>query len=1852
MDQPEQANKGAEAGAEPQLEGGTYEILQNRLREHSQELKRRLAQLNDARKGVFGSIDTKLLATDRVTTEHNCVPRDMVAVGDQFLFGYNVHFGLKQETSVKDVFGVYELKDHNFQARPLELISDGQFQRDFSEIYRYYKATEFVKFFVRAPHLYMVFRVGPNPADIKALKWLVQEDSLVYVDNRSDHEVRFPSQHEFEWKRTHRDLHQAGLHPHISIEDRVFVETVGGDLTIKIENNTDSGEGIYAEPVENVDQTLDDAQVFYASVGNLILLKILPYQEETYRYFVYNEKIQQAHRLDAIEDACVLLPDDHGLIFSNGYYLQSGEHKTFDHSLTEMLFERRLAAPNGEDYLYVFYNRRTGVYVLLRYNVIEQQVDTPLICHGLSIFDAGELVCFRNGDKPEKHHTLQIWQTPFVDADFVPHTNTDSYLYKIGNRDMVRGMAECHEIMALIDKKDTYAGLYVDLAKRSGDVLDSYFWINHEETFKLSEPLQEIRKAAAAAIDEFEKVVRVKQTTASRTKEVEARAREILSEVQHRRFETIDDFVTSLSDLRAVRGSIISLAELRYIDTALTESLESQVVEQSDRLAKRCVDFLLGAAALKPYEQRIAQQSKAIEALPKVADAKKLEEQIDAGARELEMLIEIVGNLKIDDATQRTAIIDNISAIFAKVNTARSAVKGKIRELLSVEGVAEFGSQMKLLDQSVVSYLDLCESPEKCEDLLTKVMVQIEEMEGRFAEFDEFVVQLSEKRDEVYNAFETRKLAIVEKRNKRANSLMSAADRILKGIAHRVENLESIDEINSYFAADLMIEKVRDLVEQLKELDDTVKVDDVQSRLKTVREDAVRQLKDRQDLFVDGENIIQLGDHKFSVNVQSLDLTTVLRDDELYYHLTGTNFFEQVVDESLDATRDVWKQELISENHDVYRAEYLTYVLLEEFRHDTAAAEAFLKADPAGRVQLVQQFMGPRYRESYVRGVSDQDAAKMVTSLVKMSDSIGLLRYHTQARALARFYWESICNGQQKTQLRAKLAGFGLIAELFPQTKQQAAYVEELRELLAAFVEESGLFEPSLVHEAADYLFAELTKAKPFCVSRPAADLREDFLSRLKQGSFEARFQSSLQALGANAIARFMLLRDWVGAFLDNNPDAAEYRDEAAVLLMTDRIDTTTIVDGDVESELSEMAGNHPVIEGGKYHLHYNHFMKKVAHFRREVVPRYELFHDRKTKLVDAAREEMRLDEFRPRVLTSFVRNKLLDTVYLPKIGDNLAKQIGTAGEQKRTDRMGLLLLVSPPGYGKTTLMEYLANRLGIIFMKINGPAIGHQVTSLDPTEAPNAAAREEVEKLSLSLEMGDNVMLYLDDIQHCNPEFLQKFISLCDATRKIEGVYKGRTRTYDLRGRKVVVVMAGNPYTESGERFQIPDMLSNRADVYNLGEIIGNSAEAFEMSYLENCLTSNPVLNQLASRSQQDVYAVIRMAQSDSREGIDLEGSYSSEELNEFVAVMKKLMRVRDVILAVNRQYIDSAAQSDDYRTEPPFKLQGSYRNMNRMAEKVVPIMNDDELQSLILSNYENDAQTLTSDTESNLLKLRELLDILTPEEAKRWANIKRAFQENLKMKGLDADDELGQVIVQLRSFNDGLHAIEQAMADGVRSLAATSESPDDSGQEQELAASLIERLSGLGSALTDIRDTLTGGLKQLTEAAAQPSPAPVVEVNVPPLELPPWPEPTPAKAPAAAPAAGSDLPAAVPTAADPSVAEHMGQAVKAIMCLADELRDLTTGTIPVDSERPTRVSVSHRIPSSILGVIESQFELMKDSIAPVIAAAQSQSVGFQELQETLTSSLAQSAELLEELRSAKRSRSSTKAKPKKKRS
>ena len=1699
-----------------EMEASTYDLIRRRLNTQADELRQRMDALNQARKTTFGAVETRLIATDRITTSNNCIPRDMVAVGQHFLFGYNVHIGLRSELKLSDVFAVYRFDDddHSFHEEKLDLLADPRFEEEFHNLYKYYKATVFAKFALIGPHLFMVFQVGKSARDVKTFKWAFTDDGLTYLGNRFDHEYRYPQQHEFTWQKVGREAHRRGVHPHVSIMDRVFVETIGGDLTVKVEDNTEDGRGIYSEPVDHLDQTLDDAEYAYADLGNLILLRIRPYQEKDYRYLIFNEKMQEALRVDALAQSCILLPDEQGIIFANGYYLQTGERKLFDQVPNGLQFERRIASSDGENFLYVFHEDHSGLYVLLPYNLVEMQVETPIFCGGFSIFPNGELVYFRPEDQPGRHHTLQIWQTPYGSNPPKLGEQGESWLAKVGNKDLVRGMAECNELLNLVNKDDSYANLYVDLVKKASDIVDSYYWIANAEAQNLAEPLKQIRETASSAIDEYEKVRRLKENTRESMQEAEVRVQELIDRMRRHKPKQVDEFVGYLGELRGLRGEIIGLRELRYVDEEKINGLEQSIAERSDAMSQSTVEFLLADEALKPYQAKVEATKGQIEAVQKVTEADEVATHIDQTGQQLELLIDVVSNLQIEDATQTTRIIDNVSAIFAQLNTLRSQLKARRRELSGSEAKAEFNAQLRLLSQSIINYLDLCDTPEKTEQYLTKLMVQVEELEGKFSEFDEFVGQLSEKREEVYNAFETRRVQLLEKRQQRAITLMNSAERILKGIQNRAGKFEEVNEINGYFAADLMVNKVRDIVEELNTLGDPVKAGDLQSRLKTLREEAIRQLKDRSELFVGGDNVIKFGRHHFSVNQQDLDLSIVQRDGDQYLHLTGTNFFEKIDDPAFLATRPVWNMSVVSESDQVYRGEYLAYVMLSSPPLEGAEGRTLTLDD-------VQSFMSTRYTEGYIKGIHDHDAALILQQLQELQQGMDLLRYSPEARACAQVFWAGFIGETEKNLFNIRLKGAGVILQAFPNTHEFDDVIDDLAEQMHVFLQMHRLFPEEVAGEAAEYLFYELTQDDHFVISGAAGELYKSFTQHLKHHRLTAKFNKSVEELTDAPEERFELIRHWVRAYngtqvgatgsspktiganrnspktiganrnspktiganrnspktiganrnspktigatgnspktigatgsspktigatgsspktigaTGNSPKTIGANRnspllETAAILFANSYSVKRTLAVDLTRQIDGMAGEHSAVgEGGVYELDYHAFMRKLRHHVQQVVPQFEAYQKLKHELVEKSRVRLRLEEFRPKVMSAFVRNQLIDKVYLPLIGDNLAKQLGTVGENTRTDRQGLLLLISPPGYGKTTLMEYIANRLGLIFMKINGPAIGHHVTSLDPSEAPNAAAREELAKLNLSLEMGDNVMLYLDDIQHCNPEFLQKFISLTDAQRKIEGVYQGQTRTYDLRGRKVAVVMAGNPYTESGEKFRIPDMLSNRADTYNLGDIIGDSADHFKLSYLENALTANPVLNRLASQSQRDIRAIIRVAETGQQEGLDFEGNISSEEMEEYLAVLRKLLVVRDVILRVNQQYIASAGQQDEYRTEPPFLLQGSYRNMARLAEKVMPIMNDEELHTLILSHYEGESQTLTTGAEANLLKFKQLNDYAANGDAQRWDEICRIYREQ---KMLSAD-RMAQLVKEMGSFSEGLMAIKEVLERG----------------------------------------------------------------------------------------------------------------------------------------------------------------------------------------------------------------------------
>ncbi len=278
-----------------------------------------------------------------------------------------------------------------------------------------------------------------------------------------------------------------------------------------------------------------------------------------------------------------------------------------------------------------------------------------------------------------------------------------------------------------------------------------------------------------------------------------------------------------------------------------------------------------------------------------------------------------------------------------------------------------------------------------------------------------------------------------------------------------------------------------------------------------------------------------------------------------------------------------------------------------------------------------------------------------------------------------------------------------------------------------------------------------------------------------------------------------------------------------------------------------------------------------------------------------------------------------------------------------------------------------------------------------------------------------------MDDIQHTSPEFLQKFIPLCDATRTLNG--------HDLRGKRFAVCMAGNPYTESGQAFRVPDMLANRADVWNLGDVLTGKEDVFALSFVENALTSHPALAPLAGRDRADLELLVRIAAGDPTARRDrLVHPYAPAELERILAVLGRLLTARETVLAVNEEYIASAARSDAARTAPPFRLQGSYRTMNRIAARISPAMNDTELAAVIDDHYTAEARTLTTEAEANLLRLAELRGTLTPEQAARWAEVSAAYVRERALGG-SGDDPLARAVAALGLLADRVAAVEAAI-------------------------------------------------------------------------------------------------------------------------------------------------------------------------------------------------------------------------------
>ncbi|GAB2800031.1 hypothetical protein GCM10027073_35060 [Streptomyces chlorus] len=1616
---PAGAGTGTGTGVHETVDGGTYQVLRDRLTAQAAELARRTEELNRLRIDTFGSAELRLTGTERLRTDRAGVPRDIVAVGDVLLFGYGAQPRPETDTAVGDVLAAH---DRDLNRLPDDavpgLLDDPAFVREFVALHRYYRQARLLRLHRVDGKLLAVFQTGEKAGDIRVLRWSVSEDGqAVFLDARGDRDHARTPVPDIEWTRATREDHVLGRHPHVSVQGEVFVDTLGGTLTVRTDSDTETPDGIHTEPVDEPLQALADAEIAYARVGALILLRVLPYKETAHRHLVFNTLTRTVVRLDGIGQGCRRLPEDQGIVFPGGYCLAAGTHKTYGLDTTGMEFEREVRSPNGEDVLYAFHAPGRGRALLLSYNVIRKEVAAPLSCHGWALFDDGALTLLRpDGDEPARVHPLQLWHSPYVsDTHAAGRPVGDGPLDRVGNADLVRGISDCLSLVRSVTETTPTTEVYEALAAACVRTADAHHWLGEPELGDLYGPLEEVRATTEQVLAEFETVRDLGRRAAAALDEAATRIGSVVRRLRGEQPREAAAWVAGLTELRHAQGHLLTLKEMRYADHARIDELADEAGADLASFGRRAVTHLAHEDAFAAHRADVERLVADAEQVDTAAEAVPVAARLDELADGLRTVTEVVAGLDIGDATVRTAVLERVAEALGGVNRARATLDARRRGLRDREARAGFAAELALLGQTVTGALAAVADPESCDEQLTRVLAQLETLESRFAEFDDVLGELADQRTEIYEAFAARKQSLTDARARRAEQLASAAERVLETIARRSTALAGTDEVSTYFASDPLVAKVRRTAGELRDLGDRVRAEELDGRLRSARQEAARALRDRTDLYADGGRALRLGGHRFAVTTQPLDLTLVPHGDGLAFALTGTDYRAPVTDPALAEGRRYWNRHLPSESPGVYRAEHLAARLLHEHGPDALHAADDLTA-------LVRRAAEEAYDEGYERGVHDHDATALLTALLPLHDGAGLLRHEPAARALALLHWTHGTTAEERADLTRRARSLARVRDAFGPPPALADLHAELARTIADRYPDAT----TRPEACAAYLFDELTTGPDgFVISAQTRTLLDKFRRTVATEAYD----EDLPAL-ADLTARRQLVEAWLSAYATatgTHLTPGDLAEAVAAELCPDQPRHES--DAPLTTTVEGLLGAHPRITDRRLTLRLDEFLARTAEFRDHDTPAFRAFQRRRTALVTTERTRLRLDDHRPRVMSTFVRNRLVDEVYLPLIGDSLAKQLGTTGESGRTGTGGLLLLVSPPGYGKTTLMEYVADRLGLVLVKISGPALGHSVTSLDPAEAPNATARQEIEKINFALAAGNNTLLHLDDIQHTSPELLQKFIPLCDATRRVEGVWEGEPRTYDLRGKRFAVCMAGNPYTESGDLFRVPDMLANRADVWNLGDVLTGKDDAFAASFTENALTANTVLAPLAGRDRGDLDLLIRLAEGDPTAHADrLTHPYAPTELDRVLTVLRHLLTARRTVLAVNEAYIASAAQSDDARTEPPFRLQGSYRNMNKIAQRIQPVMNDAELSAVIDDHYAAEAQTLTTGAEANLLKLAELRGTLTAERADRWAGIKAAHVRTHALGGPD-DDALTRAVAALALLGDRIAAVESAI-------------------------------------------------------------------------------------------------------------------------------------------------------------------------------------------------------------------------------
>ncbi len=829
---------------------------------------------------------------------------------------------------------------------------------------------------------------------------------------------------------------------------------------------------------------------------------------------------------------------------------------------------------------------------------------------------------------------------------------------------------------------------------------------------------------------------------------------------------------------------------------------------------------------------------------------------------------------------------------------------------------------------------------------------------------------------------------------------------------------------------------------------------------------------------------LQLGSHRLTVNTQPFELTWVLDHGKAALSLTGTDYTEVLTEVTWDTSPESELPLTAIESPTVYRGEYLAALVWPMLPAGVLAPPEFTTNSPLWPIitlmpltlrkvwrhlsKLISYLPIPRTSDTnqgvssvalpspipnasnlleqvhhylathpaetgYEYGIHDIDAVTILEKLWYFEAHASRLRFGPLPRAVAQLFWvfsadpaarklwENTIRGLSQLSSLVGTAGTTCLQQLGTGL-QQAIHCLVAEPSLIPLQHLSTIDKTWVAQRAGEYLLEELQDAPlTFTMSTAAKQLVDGFWQDLEERDKRLEFEAELKTLTAAWSSQWLLIHTALTNYVNNampfDSTINYYLPEAIVIILTTSGWLHQLNSTNLQVNLSVL-GQHPRIKNHILSLQLDEFSERLQYLITVTVPTQKSARDLRTQLLEAAQQRLQLTQYQPTPSPSWVTHRWLTQVLFNRLGDNLAQQLEQGNH-------GALLLLAPSGFGKTSLVEFLAFRLGVLLVRIDGTALSTTVTSLDPAAAPHALARLELEKLNFALTLGNNVILLLDNCHYCPTEWWQLLIPLVAPSRRIQGVWQGQTRHYDLRGKRFALILAGT------HTVAFPPSLINRLDICLMALVVPEHEEWFRLSYVETAIPRQPLLAPLIGR-ENDLDELLRLVRAKdlSPEALaTVTAKYPAEELSDIINLLKQLWQVQTIVFKIHQHYLTSLIQTDRWRTQPPFQLLGNYQTMNKLADKLTATMTEVEVEQLVMEHYFEQAHALPSGNEENWLQCLALMDKLSPAQATRWQLIQHAFTATV-ISDDPTLDPVSRLVKQLQGLGEQLQYIQTTLA------------------------------------------------------------------------------------------------------------------------------------------------------------------------------------------------------------------------------